>query len=513
MEKFKKVVALDTIIFYPEHEEVLKQLVEKPKIERVPLVFDQQTHEWNLPVNYKLPEDANIVIWPSSLPTSFDGITTETHQKLKTAQCWTEAGLRDNVSAQNLYNRLQGADCILTCWTEIPDQVLDKLIVDEETKAIITWTHEFEHRLNVNKTRKAGIHTNCVPDYGTDAVAELEFDGLIKLIERNKSTDEKWKTDEDVTIGVVGRLFDHYRKSHINEKKTRRGQFSHQFHKIGRSLKHYGDFGERSIDEIIPEKLIEGKSIGIIGDQSCDYLENVLNKGFKMNVRRQSKKDEDSAEFYKFIAENETIVYDSSKVSPTTSSKIRSIKGGLAIDVSELKHYNETLRGKKLGIVGLGRIGSRVAEIAEAFEMDIQYTGTSKKQVSHEFVDIDELMTSSDIVSVNVKAHVAKGMISQDRINAMQEGTYFINTSDANAVDQEALTKRMLGNQVYAALDVYQGLPTTQTLCLDDNINGKVKNQLANHVLWYRAGWKTQESIRVKTYKLLGHMMAALDKN
>ena len=66
MEKFKKVVALDTIIFYPEHEEVLKQLVEKPKIERVPLVFDQQTHEWNLPVNYKLPEDANIVIWPSS---------------------------------------------------------------------------------------------------------------------------------------------------------------------------------------------------------------------------------------------------------------------------------------------------------------------------------------------------------------------------------------------------------------------------------------------------------------
>jgi lactate dehydrogenase-like 2-hydroxyacid dehydrogenase len=105
---------------------------------------------------------------------------------------------------------------------------------------------------------------------------------------------------------------------------------------------------------------------------------------------------------------------------------------------------------------------------------------------------------------------VAEGLISKERIDAMREGTYFINTSDANAVDQASLTQRMVANEVYAALDVYQGLPTTHTLGLDDNHHGKVGQLLSNHVLTYRAGWKTQESIRVKTYKLLGHMMDAL---
>ena len=142
--------------------------------------------------------------------------------------------------------------------------------------------------------------------------------------------------------------------------------------------------------------------------------------------------------------------------------------------------------------------------------MSIQYVGTNEKDVDYSYASVDDLMATSDIVSVNVKAHVAEGLISLERIEAMQKGTYFINTSDANAVDQESLTRRMVDNEVYAALDVYQGLPTTQTLCLDENPRGKVKNQLGNHVLWYRAGWKTQESVRVKTYKLLGHMMDAL---
>jgi len=88
--KFKKVVILDTVIFYPEHEAVLKTFVDKPKIERVPLEFNQEKKEWELPENYSLPEDATIIIWPSSLPESFDGINTEIHEKLKTGACYVE---------------------------------------------------------------------------------------------------------------------------------------------------------------------------------------------------------------------------------------------------------------------------------------------------------------------------------------------------------------------------------------------------------------------------------------
>lgn len=508
--KFRKVAVLDTVIFYPEHEALLKSMVENPKVERVPLTYNAMKREWHLPENYALPDDATIVIWPSSLPGSFEGLTPEVHEQLRTAQCWTEAGLRESISSQNLYNRMRGADCVLTCWTDIPDRVLEKLVTDGETRAIITWTHEFEHRLNVSKAKEAGIYTNCVADYGTDAVAELEFDGLIKLIEKNKTTTESWQTDEDITVGVLSNLFTRYRKSDVNEKNTRKGKFSHQFHKIGRSQAHYGSFGEKSLDDIIPEQLLEGKSVGILGDSSCDYLERVLIDGFRMNVQRAEQMSEDSADFYKFLAANETVVYDSSKVSSTVAAKIRAIKKDRAVDVSAIKHYDENLRGKKLGIIGLGRIGTRVAQIGEAFGMGVQYAGPHEKDEAYDYVAIDDLMKSSDIVSVNVKAHVAVGVVSRERIGFMRQGTYFINTSDANAVDQQSLTRRMVTNEVYAALDVYQGLPTTQTLCLDDNPRGKLGNLLGNHVLTYRAGWKTQESIKVKTYKLLGHMMDCL---
>ena len=177
-QKFRKIAVLDTVIFYPEHEAVLKSMVNKPKIERVPLRYDTQERKWDLPESYTLPEDANIIIWPSSLPETSSDHDIDLPVRLKTAQSCTEAGLQSNIPAQNLLNRIYDADCILTCWTEIPDVVLDAI----QPRAILTWTHEYEHRLNVKKANEKGIYTNCVADYGTDAVAELEFDSLLKLI-------------------------------------------------------------------------------------------------------------------------------------------------------------------------------------------------------------------------------------------------------------------------------------------------------------------------------------------
>jgi|GEM_PF-1157576 len=507
MDKFNKIVALDTIIFYPEHEELLKQLVNKPKIERVPLKFDSEKKEWTLPLDYEMPKDATIIIWPSSLPTSFDGISLELHEKLKTSQCWTEAGLRDSISAQNLYNRLKDADCILTCWTDIPNEVLDKIIKDGKTKAIITWTHEFEHRLDVEKTRTAKIFTESIPDYGTDSVAELVFDDLIKLIERNKETKEKAYSDSDYIIGVLSYLFHKYRKSYINERDTRRGQFSHQFHKLGRSQEFFSKFHEKTLDEMIPEKELQGKSIGLY-ELDLEKLEVVLEKGFKMHLSKYKGATSD-ARFYRFIAMHNVIILDSSKISKELFEKIKLLKSDV-IDLQTLKHYDEILCEKTLGIIGLGRIGSRVAEIAESFNMKVQYFSASKKTIKYDFVKLDDLLKTSDVVSMHVKAHKAIGLLKSKEISLMKKGAYFINTSDANALDQEPLTKRMLAKDLYVALDVYQGLPTTKTLFLNDNFSGKVKDQLKEHVLTYRAGWKTQEAIRVKTYKLLGHMIDAL---
>lgn len=507
--KFKKIVILDTVIFYPEHETILKELVENPKIERVPLEYDQEKKEWKLPEEYSLPTDANIIIWPSSLPESFDGISPEVHDKLKTGFCHIEEKLRDNIPAQNLYNRLKNADCIITCWTAIPDLVLEKI----NPRAILTWTHEYEHRLNVKMANEKGIYTGCVDDYGTDSVAELEINMFLELIERNHKTDEQAKTDEDIAIGTLLRLFAHYRKMHINEKNTRKGKFSHQFHKIGRSLKHYGDLNDKSLDDIIPPKSIEGKNIGLLAtSDKFDYLINILRTGFKANITTLTDNNSNRADFYKLLSLNDFVIYDSSDTDTITETKIKEIKKTEFIDIKQLSHYNENLKDKTAGIIGLGRIGKRVADIASSFGMTVLYSGNEKNNTNYKHTDLDRLLQEADIISLNIKAHKDKNLLSKEKLSKIKKGAYFMNTSDGNAVDQEELTRKMLASELLVGLDVYQGLPTTKTLSLDDNINGKVKDNLSNHVLTYRAGWATQESIKVKTYKLLGHMIEASTK-
>ncbi|MFA7290584.1 MAG: hypothetical protein WC055_17070, partial [Melioribacteraceae bacterium] len=347
--KFTKIVVLDTVIFYPEHEIILKELVCNPKIERVPLVYNQGKREWELPDDYTMPIDANIIIWPSSIPETFDGINLKIHEKLRTGYCYVEESLRENIPAQNLLNRIKDADCIITCWTTITDLVLENI----NPKAILSWTHEYEHRLNVKKASEKGIFTACVDDYGTDSVAELEFNMLIELIERNKITDQKAQTKEDFAFGALLKLFTHYRKAFINEKNTRKGKFSHQFHKIGRSLKYYGEFGGRTLDEVIPSKLLEEKTIGILRtDDKLDYLTDILTNGFNANVTVLNCVNSESAEFYKLLSMNEFIIFNSALLDQITLDIIYTIKKNNVIDTQTLSHFKETLIDKTIGVIG-----------------------------------------------------------------------------------------------------------------------------------------------------------------
>ena len=83
------------------------------------------------------------------------------------------------------------------------------------------------------------------------------------------------------------------------------------------------------------------------------------------------------------------------------------------------------------------------------------------------------------------------------------------NTADGNIIDQIHLTKLMNEKKVFAFLDVYPGLPRKDVLGLEMECekDWKIRDNLKEHLLTYRAGWRTQESVRVKTYKLLGHMI------
>ena len=111
------------------------------------------------------------------------------------------------------------------------------------------------------------------------------------------------------------------------------------------------------------------------------------------------------------------------------------------------------LQGKKLGIIGMGRIGSAVAQRARAFGMEV--AGTRRGE------PIDELLAASDIVSIHTPlTPETRHMINGDAIARMKRGAYLINTARGPIVDDAALCDALeSGHLRGAGLDVYEDEP------------------------------------------------------
>ena len=226
------------------------------------------------------------------------------------------------------------------------------------------------------------------------------------------------------------------------------------------------------------------------------------------------------ATYYKFLSENELIFLDSKNISREDLEKTRLMFKDKIIDIQNLTTASYSFDKKVFGIVGLGRIGSLVAKIAKNLGFKVVYYSKTRNEILEKslgirFVDLKTLTKISDIISIHVSAYKAENLFDEKLINLMRDKTIFINTADGNAINQHALTKRMLNNEIFTYLDVYPGLPRKDILGIPmkDKSAWKIHKILANNVLAYRAGWKTQESIKVKTYKLLGLMIDFLIEN
>jgi glyoxylate reductase len=111
------------------------------------------------------------------------------------------------------------------------------------------------------------------------------------------------------------------------------------------------------------------------------------------------------------------------------------------------------LQGKRLGIIGMGRIGSAVAKRAEVFGMNV--IGVRRGE------PLDALLATSDIVSVHVPlSRETRHVIDAAAIAKMKRGAYLVNTSRGPLVDEEALCDALdRGHLRGAALDVYEHEP------------------------------------------------------
>ncbi|CAC9438585.1 D-3-phosphoglycerate dehydrogenase-like protein [Leishmania infantum JPCM5] len=122
------------------------------------------------------------------------------------------------------------------------------------------------------------------------------------------------------------------------------------------------------------------------------------------------------------------------------------------------------VRGKTVGIVGYGHIGSQVGVLAEALGMNVIFydvVPTLAIGNATKFTHINDLLTFSDFVTLHVpETDVTKGMIGEEQIQLMKKGSYLINASRGTVVDLEALAKALReGHLAGAAIDVYPEEP------------------------------------------------------
>ncbi len=138
------------------------------------------------------------------------------------------------------------------------------------------------------------------------------------------------------------------------------------------------------------------------------------------------------------------------------------------------------LYGKKLGLVGIGRIGYRVGVRARAFGMDIAvYDGYANpdaivvSELSARMMDLDELLAQADFVSCHIPlTQETRGLFDYDKFCKMKPTAFFINTSRGGVVDEAALIRALKEKEVAGAgLDVRLNEPPEKgPLCGMDNV-------------------------------------------
>ena len=131
-----------------------------------------------------------------------------------------------------------------------------------------------------------------------------------------------------------------------------------------------------------------------------------------------------------------------------------------ASDFQSIRTYE--LEGKRLGIVGLGNIGKKVARRVQGFEMDVRYydvvrlTQDAEDALGVRFALFNELLRTSDVVTLHVPLNdVTRGMISTRELGLMKKSAILVNTCRGPVVDENALHQALTAGTIAGAgLDV-----------------------------------------------------------
>lgn len=160
--------------------------------------------------------------------------------------------------------------------------------------------------------------------------------------------------------------------------------------------------------------------------------------------------------------------------------------------------------GKRLGILGMGRVGQVVAKRARGFDMSVHYHNRRPLDAAHSlgaiFHDsVEDMLSEIDVLSIHCPATPeTTGMINRQRIALMHSDAIIVNTSRGAVVDDEALVDALKSGRIAAAgLDVFNGEP--------DNIH-PLYRELENTFLLPHIGSATEETREAMGFRVIDNL-------
>ncbi len=157
---------------------------------------------------------------------------------------------------------------------------------------------------------------------------------------------------------------------------------------------------------------------------------------------------------------------------------LSAVKNGQWASRSSFK--SDELNGKTLGILGLGNIGLKVANIAAAFGMKVLYWSPSNKEVPYLLVGKETLFRSADIISLHLPLNEeTKDIVDEEVFNKMKQGAILINTARGALVNRDALLSALDTGKIagYGA-----GVPFSPPPTADDALISHPKSFITAHV-------------------------------
>ena len=160
------------------------------------------------------------------------------------------------------------------------------------------------------------------------------------------------------------------------------------------------------------------------------------------------------------------------------------------------------LAGKRVGVIGTGKIGVEFISICKGFKMDVvAYDPYPNPNLDVKYVTLDELFNTSDVISLHCPlTNSTKHLINEEAIKKMKDNVVIINTSRGGLIDSKALLYALHDKKIKAAgLDVYE---EEANLFFEDNSNEIIQDDvlallisLPNVIITSHQGYLTEEAL------------------